>query len=361
MADENDNLERTEEPTPKRREEARSKGQVAKSRLVIPTASLVFFVTSLHFANGRLLERFERLVVGFFSLAGTRTELTRESLLDLALQAGSVLWLVLVPFFAGALVVAISGGLLQTGLLWKTELLQPDFSRLNPLAGLSRLFGLETAVELLKTLLCVGALGTCGGLLLSSQTGALSMLTSLDIRDILDYGSREGVHLLKNTVGILTAFTFLDYFFHRWRTEAKLRMSRQEIKEEMREQDGDPQVKNRLKSIRHKLARQRMMADVAKADVVVTNPEELAVAIRYRQEEMAAPRVVAKGAGHIARQIRTVARSSGIPIAENKPLARLLYRTVDVGKEVPETLYRAVAEVLAYVYRLRQGRHENAE
>jgi flagellar biosynthesis protein FlhB len=357
MADENDNLERTEEPTPKRREEARNKGQVAKSRLVIPTVNLLFFIASLSYASDQLLERSERLLIGFFSMAGTRTDLTREGLLDLALQAGSVLWSILVPFFAGLCLVTVGSGLLQTGLLWTTALLRPDFSRLNPLAGLSRLFSLETAAELLKTLLCVGALGTGGSLLLSSQTGALSMLPNLGIREILDYSSRESVRLLKNTVGILTAFALLDYCFQRWRTEAKLRMSRQELKEEMREQDGDPQVKNRLKSIRHKLARQRMMADVAKADVVVTNPEELAVAIRYRQEEMTAPRVVAKGAGHIARQIRTVARSHGIPIAENKPLARLLHRTVDVGKEVPETLYRAVAEVLAYVYRLRQGRH----
>jgi len=154
----------------------------------------------------------------------------------------------------------------------------------------------------------------------------------------------------------LTTFAVLDYFFQRWRTESQLRMSRQEIKEEMREHDGDPQIKNRLKSIRMKMARQRMMADVAKADVVVTNPEELAVALRYRLKEMGAPRVVAKGAGHIARNIRAVARERGIPIAENKPLARLLYRTVEVGKEIPENLYRTVAEVLAYVYRLRNGR-----
>ncbi len=358
MAEERDNLERTEEPTPKRREDARNKGQVAKSNLVIPAVSLAFFVASLHFASDQLWEPFERLFIGFFSLAGSRTDLTREGLLDLAWQASSILWLLFVPFFAGICLVTVGSGLLQTGLLWTTSLLQPDFSRLNPINGFTRLFSLDTAAELLKTLLCVGALGTGGGLLLSSQTAALSMLTSLDVREILTYSGRESMRLLKNTVGILTAFAILDYLFQRWRTETRLRMSRQEIKEEMREQDGDPQIKNRVRGIRQRLARQRMMADVAKADVVVTNPEELAVAIRYRQEEMTAPRVVAKGAGHIARQIRTIARSHGIPIAENKPLARLLYRTVDVGKEIPETLYRVVAEVLAYVYRLRQGQRD---
>ena len=356
MAEERDDLERSEEPTAKKREEARSKGQVAKSRLLIPALSLLFFIGLLHFAGSKLIVRLERLFVGFFALAGDHTELTPEDLVVLAVKAGFVLAGVMIPFFAGLLVFEMGGGLAQTGFLWTTALLRADFSRLNPLTGILRLFSLETAAELVKTLLCIAGLGTIGGVFLYSHVGALSMLTSLEVREIALYGSQQGVQLLELSVGILTTFAVLDYFFQRWRTESQLRMSRQEIKEEMREHDGDPQIKNRLKSIRMKMARQRMMADVAKADVVVTNPEELAVALRYRLKEMGAPRVVAKGAGHIARNIRAVARERGIPIAENKPLARLLYRTVEVGKEIPENLYRTVAEVLAYVYRLRNGR-----
>jgi flagellar biosynthetic protein FlhB len=132
-------------------------------------------------------------------------------------------------------------------------------------------------------------------------------------------------------------------------------MSRQEIKEEMREQEGDPLLKSHLKSLRQKMSRRRMMSEVAKADVVITNPTHLAIALRYRADEMGAPRVLGKGAGFIAEKIREVARSKGIPIVENKPLARLLYHQVEIGREIPETLYRVVAGVLAYVYRLRGG------
>ena len=356
MADERDDFERTEEPTPKKREDARRKGQVTKSRLLLPAISLVFFVIVLHFLGVELLVSLERLFVAFFSLAGERADLAREDLLVLAWKSGLLFVAVLVPLFAGIVIFEFAGGILQTGFLWATELLRPDLKRLNPFTGILRLFSFETATELAKTLLYVGGLGTLGVFFLYSHTGALSTLTSLEVRDIVVYSSQRGVRLMEISVGILTVFTILDYAFQRWRLEAQLRMSRHEIKEEMREHEGDPQIKNRLKSIRQKLARQRMMADVAKADVVITNPEELAIALRYRLEETAAPRVVAKGAGHIARQIRAVAREHGIPIAENKPIARLLYRTVELGGEIPENLYRAVAEVLAYVYRLRQGR-----
>lgn len=356
MAGERDDFERTEEPTPKKRDDARKKGQVAKSRLLLPSIGLVFFVLVLHFIGTELVVRIERLFVGFFSLAGERTDLAREDLIALSMKSGVVLVTVLLPLLIGLVVVEFGGGLLQSGFLWTTELLRVDLARLNPLNGILRLFSLETGAEFIKTMLCVLSLGTLGIMFLSSHTAALSTLTSLEARAIVSYCSQQGVRLLELSVGILTVFAILDYLFQRWRLERQLRMSRHEIKEELREHEGDPLIKNRLKSIRHKMARQRMMSDVAKADVVVTNPEELAVAIRYRTDEAAAPRVVAKGAGYVARQIRAVARTHGIPIAENKPVARLLYRTVEVGKEIPENLYRAVAEVLAYVYRLRQGR-----
>jgi flagellar biosynthetic protein FlhB len=169
------------------------------------------------------------------------------------------------------------------------------------------------------------------------------------------YGARDGVLLTSWIVGVMGALAGLEYFYQRWRTEVQLRMSRQEIKEEMREQEGDPQLKGRVKSLRQKMSRRRMTAQVAKADVVITNPTHLAIALGYRAGEMGAPRVLGKGAGYIAEKIREIARAKGIPIIENKPLAQLLYRRVEVGWEIPETFYRAVAEVLAYVYRLRRG------
>jgi flagellar biosynthetic protein FlhB len=158
----------------------------------------------------------------------------------------------------------------------------------------------------------------------------------------------------------MVVLAFMEYLFQRWRLQTQLRMSRQEVKEEMREQEGDPHIKGRLRQLRQKMARQRMMAEVPKADVVITNPTHFAVALRYRPEEMTAPRVVAKGAGFVAQRIREIARSNSIPILENKPLARVLYRQVEVGHEIPESLYRTVAEVLAYLMRLRQERRLGA-
>jgi flagellar biosynthetic protein FlhB len=180
-------------------------------------------------------------------------------------------------------------------------------------------------------------------------------LSTLAAGDIVAYASRDGAVLSAWIIAVMVALAGFDFLYQRWHIDKQLRMSRQEIKEEMREQEGDPLLKSHLKSLRQKMSRRRMMSEVAKADVVITNPTHLAIALRYRAEEMGAPRVLGKGAGFIAEKIREVARSKGIPIVENKPLARLLYHQVEIGREIPETLYRAVAGVLAYVYRLRGG------
>jgi flagellar biosynthetic protein FlhB len=173
--------------------------------------------------------------------------------------------------------------------------------------------------------------------------------------DIVVLASRDGAVLSAWIIGVMIAFAAFDYLYARWNVEKQLRMSRHEIKEEMREQEGDPLLKSHLRSLRQRLSRRRIISEVAKADVVITNPTHLAIALRYRPEEMGAPKVLAKGAGFIAEKIREVARAKGIAIVENKPLARLLYKQVEIGREIPEALYRAVAGVLAYVYRLRRG------
>jgi flagellar biosynthetic protein FlhB len=354
MPEERDDFERTEEPTPRRREEARKKGQVAKSRNLIPAAMLLAAALVLRFAGEELVVRMERLFVGFFSLVAARTAITQEDLVSLSLESGLLFLPVLVPLFISVTLAGVGGGFLQTGFLWTVEPLRLDLTRINPLAGLRRLFGLEAVAELTKALLSIVCLGTLGFLFLYTNLTAFATLTSLEVPEIVLYGSRKGRWLMEAGVGVMAALAGLDYLYQRWRTEVRLRMSRHELKEELREQEGDPLIKSRLKSLRQKLARQRMMAEAARADVVITNPQRLAVALRYHPGEMAAPRVVAKGAGFLASKIREIAREKGIPLVENKPLAQLLYRLVAVGQEIPETLYRAVAEVLAYVYRLRQ-------
>lgn len=353
MEEERENFERTEEPTPKRREEARKKGQVAISRTVIPTAILLAAVLVMHFSGEWALLRIERVFVGFFSLAGGRRDIGLENLFSLALESGLVFAPVLAPFFAAAVFAGTGSGLLQTGFLVTGQTLQPDFSHINPLNGLKRLFTTQL-VEMLKSFIAVLLLGTLGYFFIYRLMAPLAVLSTLGAEEIVLFGGRQGVRLIAAGVGVMGVLAGLDYLYQRQRTEAKLRMSPKEIKEEMREQEGDPLIKSRLRGIRQKLARQRMMEEVAKADVIITNPEHLAVALRYRAGEASAPRLLAKGAGFIAEKIREIARQKGIPIVENRSLARLLYRTVDVGREIPEALYKAVAEVLAYVYRLRR-------
>jgi flagellar biosynthesis protein FlhB len=357
MADDvyKDDLEKTEEPSQKRRDEARQKGQFAKSKNLIPAATLGAIAVALRFGGEELMVRMERCIIGFFGAAGNLKQFGTEDLLDLSLQAGWLFGPVLLPFFGGVVLAGLGSGFLQTGFVFASEPLRFDPGRVNPFAGLRRLFSLDAAAELLKAIIFIAGLGFLGGVFLYSDIPALISLSGLRVEDIVIYASHKGAMLTAWTVAGMGTLAAIDYLYQRWRTDAQLRMSRHEVKEEMREQEGDPHLKSHLKSLRQKMSRRRMTAEVAKADVIITNPTELAVAMRYRVGEMSAPRVLGKGAGYIAQRIREIARERGIPIVENKPLAQLLYRQVDVGREIPETLYRAAAEVLAYVYRLRRG------
>ncbi len=355
-----DDLERTEEPTPKRREEARKKGQFPRSRYLIPAATLIALAAMLRFGGEELMVRMERCAVGFFAAAGNGKQLATDDLIELSTRAGFLFAPVLLPFFGAVVLVGLASGFLQTGFVMAGEPLHFDLSRISPIAGFRRLFSLEAAAELVKAVLFIVGLGALGGVYLYSDLPALVSLSDLRAEDIILYASREGAVLTAWVIAAMGTLAGLDYLYQRWRTETKLRMSRQEVKEEMREQEGDPQIKGRLKGLRQKMSRRRMTVEVAKADVVITNPTELAIALRYRANEMSAPRVLGKGAGYIAAKIREIAREKGIPIVENKPLARLLYRQAEVGAEIPEILYRAVAEVLAYVYKLRRGDRSTA-
>lgn len=356
MAGERDDFERSEEATPKRQEEARKKGQVAKSRALIPTAALLGAVFALPKMSATLVDVTHRLFHGFFALAAEPRELSPQEIFALGMETS---WLVLpslLLLFSVVVASSVASGFLQTQFLWSMQLLQPDFSRLNPLSGLRRLVSLDGFAEVGKSLLEVLCLGLLGFFAFRADLPALAALSLLNLGDLMTFATSEGMWLLKAGVGIMAILAFLEYLFQRWRVQTQLRMSRQEIKEEMREQEGDPHIKGRLRQLRQKMARQRMMAEVPKADVVITNPTHLAIGLRYRPEEMTAPRVVAKGSGFIAQRIREIARANSIPIMENKPLARLLYSQVEVGQDIPESLYRTVAEVLAYVLRLRQER-----
>ncbi|MBX6423603.1 flagellar biosynthesis protein FlhB [Thermosulfurimonas sp. F29] len=346
--------ERTEEPTPRRREEARKRGQVARSREVASVAVLGGSVLGFILAGGFLFLQI-RMALEFFLGIPFRTLELPEAYLSLkyALEYGA---LGLAPFLLIVTLVAFLAHFLQTGGVAAWEALAPKAERINPVEGFKRLFSLPALVELVKSLAKIVIISTVAYLVIRKKLEFLLNLTGEDLRTMaaaLYFLSRDLVLKLLMALAVLAV---LDFFFQRWDVERKLRMTREELKEELKQTEGDPLVRSRIRQLQREMARRRMMAEVPKADVVITNPEHVAVALRYEIGKMPAPELVAKGQGLLAQKIKEVAREAGVPVVEDPPLARLIYARVEVGEYIPEDLYQAVAEVLAYVYRLKGKR-----
>jgi flagellar biosynthetic protein FlhB len=343
--------DRTEPATPRRREEARERGQVARSADLTSAVVLLAGVLALRFAGRSLAEGLgasATTVLG--GLAGVDGDPAA-----LAAQFGGAFTAVLLgflPFAAAALAAGLAANLFQVGFLFTAKPLAPDLDRLNPAAGLARLFSLRGLARLAGGLLKLAVVGLVVFWTLWAERGSLAELSGRDVEQIS--GAAVG---LMGTLSLRAALALLalaaaDYGFQKWQFERDLRMSRREIREELRRYEGDPRIRERRRALQRQLALQRMVLAVPQATVVITNPTHLAVAVRY-EKTMDAPVVVAKGAEQMARRIRESALESGVPIVERRDLARALYRGVEVGQTVPSALYQAVAEILAYVYRLK--------
>jgi flagellar biosynthetic protein FlhB len=250
-------------------------------------------------------------------------------------------------------VVAIAGSVVQTGLVFAVEKLGFDLARLSPLAGFQRLFSMRSGVEFLKNLAKVGAVMALAAMLLMPEIGRLPMLASIGAGALAGEIHHLMLRLFLGVLGLVAALALVDYGYQRMSFMRQMRMSKQEVKEEHKQAEGDPAVKARLRQIRMERSRRRMMAAVPTASVVVTNPTHFAVALRYEMGSKGAPRVVAKGADLIAKRIREVAEENDVPLVENPPLARALYATVDLDREIPPEHYKAVAEIISYVFRLK--------
>ena len=258
----------------------------------------------------------------------------------------------MLPFLCAVVLAGAGASLAQTGFVWK-ESFPFEMSRLNPMTGFSRLLSLRSLSELIKALLKITIIAGIGVFVLRGDIGRLPELVQYDVWSLLNV---MGWLTLKVAVSVTGAFVVVagaDYFYQRFEWERSLRMSHAELKEEHRSSEGDPQIKSRVRSMQREMMKKRMMAAVPTADVVVTTPTHLAVALKYDTERQGAPIVVAKGAGHVAERIREIARQHGVSVIENKFVARTLFKLVEVGKEIPADLYRAVAEILAFVYRAR--------
>lgn len=344
--------EKTEAPTQRRREDARRRGQVARSREV-PSAMVLVAGTGLlavagpYFSSAtmclfqELLQESGQMKL----LAGDATSVFTGLLLRTVLIAG--------PFIGVVVIVVVASNLAQVGFLTSTDALAPKWSRLNPIEGFRRIFSLQSVVELAKGLL---KLGIVAWVLWRSLKGEWEALRAMGAPDGWEasYGLAGGILRIGIRAGmVLAGLALLDYLYQRWEHERSLRMTKEELKEEFRQREGDPKIRARIRQRQREMARRRMMASVPKADVVITNPQHLAVALQYDREKMSAPMVVAKGAGYLAERIKEIARRYSVEVIENKPLAQALYKMVDVGAQIPPELYRAVAEILAYLYRKR--------
>lgn len=343
--------DRTEPATPRRREEARERGQVARSADLSSAVILLAAVLGLRFAGRPLIE-------GLFGSASTVLEgLAGVDGDPAALMArfGGAFTAVLLGFlpFAGIVfAAAVGANLVQVGFLWTATPLVPDLDRLNPATGLGRLFSLRGLIRLVGGLLKVALVGIVVFWTIWAERAVLVEMSGRDFEQIPGLTVELMQSLSLRAALALLVLALAEYGFQKWQFERDLRMSRRELREELRRFEGDPRIRERRRVLQRQLALDRMVLAVPQATVVITNPTHLAVAVRF-EKPMDAPVVVAKGAEQMARRIRESAMEHGVPIVERKDLARSLYGAVDVGQAIPSALYKAVAEILAYVYRLK--------
>lgn len=349
MADENG--DKTEAPTPRRRLEAREQGNIAKSPDVTVALILLGMMVLLHSTGGRMIEILKALIHDMLG-PNSMSDLTEASasggLLHAIYSAGALM----APLLLGVVLIAIVGNVAQVGFNFNFTRLTPNLAALNPTRGLGKLFNSRNPQQLLLGILKMTLLSLVAYSAIHGYLTQILAVQSLGFVQIFGLGATV-IYSIALRVGIAMLFLAIgDYIFQRWKFEQDLKMSKQEIKEEMRSMEGDPKMKQRRRQVAIQQFKKRLAKTVPTADVVVTNPTEFAVALKYDPKSTGAPRVIAKGQGIIAAHIRQLAIAAGIPILERKPLARALYRMVEVGEEIPEQFYSAVAEILAYVYEL---------
>jgi flagellar biosynthetic protein FlhB len=353
VADEQSQQEKTQEATPKRREDARQEGQVARSVELASTAvlgaSLAFFMVFGGWMQKQMGDYLSaRMVVP------THFDLNLESAPTLMQEAGGQAILVLAPFLLAVAAAALLAHIGQVGLLFTGKPLAPEWSRVNPLSGLKQLFALRSLTELIKSILKVGVVGLVAYLVIERELPGLRVLVFADPSQLIPVLGGAVMRLTGWVLALLLLLAAADVTFQRWDLSRRLKMSVQDVREEMKQSEGDPLLKRRQRNAQMDTAYNRMISDLPRADVVVANPVHLAVALQYDQSRMRAPRVIAKGRRLVAQRIKDIARENGIPVIEDKPLARSLFKACAVGDEIPGDLYRAVAELLAFVFRLKR-------
>lgn len=351
MAEDSD-LEKTEPASQRRLEKAREEGQVVRSRELNTFMLLGAGVAVLWFGGARMYEGLNGILrsgLWFDLRVGQDTNVMLSVATNSALQA----LLLLAPLFLVLVVIAIFSSVMLGGFMFSSKALEPKFERLNPLKGVARMFSAQTLVELIKTLAKATVIGTVGAMVIWNYRDQMLSLMHTTPTQALTEGMSLVALCCTLIVSALVIIVLIDAPWQVFSHYKKMRMSKQDVKQEHKESDGDPHVKGRIRQQQRAMARRRMMAEVPTADVIVTNPTHYAVALTYKEGQGGAPQVVAKGSGLVAARLRSLAAEHKVPMLSAPPLARALYHNVELGQEIPAELYSAVAEVLAWVFQLR--------
>ena len=351
MADDSD-LDKSEQPTDSKLKKAKEKGQIPRSReltsLIILLVGIMLFLSM----GANFVARLKTIIKQAI-LVAYRTDDDKQIIFNLIDLLSAGFWAIF-PIFFGLVIIAIIAPLSVGGLLFSLQSIKPNFSKLNPISGFKRLFGVRILSELFKSILKVVLIGFVASLFLISQFSNMLSLPNMYLNNALSDAMQMIIYSGLLCVLALIPMVGFDIFYQIWSNFRKLKMSKQEVKDEFKEQEGNSQIKGRIRQVQQAMSRRRMMSDVPKANVIITNPTHYAVALQYDEKTMSAPKLLAKGTDNIALKIKEIAKEHNIPQLEAPPLARALYRYGEIGKNIPTELYAAVAQILAWVYQLKR-------
>ncbi len=358
MADDSD-LDKSEQPTDSKLKKAKEKGQIPRSReltslMILLVGIMLFWIMGTHFVSKL------KAIIQQAMLVAHRTDDDKQIIFNLINLLTAGFWAIL-PIFVGLVIVAIIAPLSVGGLLFSLQSIKPNLGKLNPISGFKRLFSLRIFSELFKSILKVVLIAFAAALFLIHQFPNMLVLPSMYLNNALSQVMQLLIYASLLIVLALIPMVGFDIFYQIWSNLKKLKMSKQEVKDEFKEQEGNPQIKGRIRQMQQAIARRRMMKDVPKANVIVTNPTHYAVALQYDEKTMSAPKILAKGTDNIASRIKQIAQEHQIPQLEAPPLARALYRHGEIGKSIPAELYAAVAQILAWVYQLKRWHRYGGE
>lgn len=353
MAD--DQGEKTEEPSQHRIDEARKKGDVAASKELNSVLILAGTFSVLILSTVYIFEILSEYIEWLYGLEVTKAytqELGKQILTRTFMTAGKAI----LPVFLTSAILGFLSQVMQIGVLYAPDVLQLKFDRINPQNGFKRIFSKKSIVEVLKGLFKFSIVLGITYYVISDNLMTFTGFLHTEAAQSLSYGKLFALKLGLSILLGLGIVALGDFAWEKYSYKEKLRMTKQQVKEEHKEREGNPEIKQKIRQIQRDMASKRMMADIPKADVIITNPTHISIVVRYDNETMIAPEIIGKGKDHLALRIREIAKEHDIPIVENVPLARALYKTVKVGEGVPRSLYKAVAEILAFVYRLKRNK-----